>query len=156
MLRKLLVSFAAAGALAIAAAPSVAIACENPESCDCDCDHKKNAKKEPAKLTIDEVASLQKAKKVTPVDANGEATRQKMGVIPGAVLLTSSSQFDPAKELPADKNAKLVFYCANTRCTAAGAAAVRAIEAGYTDVSVLPDGIKGWKDAGQPTDTPRS
>jgi rhodanese-related sulfurtransferase len=30
-------------------------------------------------------------------------------------------------------------------------AARRAVKAGYKDVSVMVDGIMGWKDAGQPT-----
>lgn len=30
-------------------------------------------------------------------------------------------------------------------------AARRAVNAGYKDVSVMVDGIMGWKDAGQPT-----
>jgi rhodanese-related sulfurtransferase len=33
-------------------------------------------------------------------------------------------------------------------------AARRAVEAGYTDVSVMADGIKGWNEAGQPTAKP--
>jgi rhodanese-related sulfurtransferase len=35
-------------------------------------------------------------------------------------------------------------------------AARRAVKAGYTDVSVMGDGIAGWKAAGQPTVTPGS
>ena len=31
-------------------------------------------------------------------------------------------------------------------------AAGRAAEAGYSDVSVMNDGLKGWKEAGQPVD----
>jgi rhodanese-related sulfurtransferase len=30
----------------------------------------------------------------------------------------------------------------------------RAVEAGYSDVSVMSDGIKGWNDAGQPVARP--
>jgi rhodanese-related sulfurtransferase len=33
-------------------------------------------------------------------------------------------------------------------------AARRAVDAGYTDVSVMADGIKGWNDAGKPTARP--
>ena len=33
-------------------------------------------------------------------------------------------------------------------------AARRAVKAGYTDVSVMGDGIAGWKAAGQPTVAP--
>lgn len=46
-------------------------------------------------------------------DANVETTRAKFGVIPGAVLLNSDDNYD-LSVLPADKSAKLVFYCANT------------------------------------------
>jgi hypothetical protein len=46
-------------------------------------------------------------------DANGWGLRSTAGVIPGAHLLTSDDKYDVAKELPADKSAKLVFYCAD-------------------------------------------
>ena len=91
----------------------------------------------------------------TVVDANGTETRQEFGVIPGAVLLTSHREYAMA-ELPAAKSNKLVFYCGGTMCRASDKAAARAVAASYTDVSVLRDGIQGWKAAGQPTDLPRS
>ncbi|HTW89420.1 MAG TPA: hypothetical protein VMD75_15595 [Candidatus Binataceae bacterium] len=47
-------------------------------------------------------------------DANSENVRSKYGVIPGAKLLSSSDQYDVASSLPANKHAKLVFYCTNT------------------------------------------
>jgi hypothetical protein len=46
-------------------------------------------------------------------DANLDDTRAKYGVIPGAKLLYSPDKYDVAATLPADKNAKLVFYCTN-------------------------------------------
>jgi hypothetical protein len=45
-------------------------------------------------------------------DANVAETRSKYGVIPGATLLDSDNNYDLAV-LPSNKNAKLVFYCAN-------------------------------------------
>lgn len=126
--------------------PTAAFACEGEAH---------QAKAAPSKVTVTELASLQKGKKATVVDANTKDTREKYGIIPGAVLLTSSSSFS-AKELPSDKASKLVFYCANERCTASEAAAQRAIENGYTNVAVLPDGIEGWKRAGQPLGKPQS
>jgi hypothetical protein len=45
-------------------------------------------------------------------DANPTSTREREGIIPGAHLLVSLD-YD-VDELPAKKNAKLVFYCANT------------------------------------------
>jgi hypothetical protein len=53
------------------------------------------------------------AKEATPVDCNGDRTRKKLGVIPGAILVSDEESF-AASELPADKNTKLVFYCADT------------------------------------------
>jgi rhodanese-related sulfurtransferase len=107
-------------------------------------------------LSIQEVASLKKANKATLVDANGAYFRARNGVIPDAVLLTSVAGYEPSKELPADKSRTLVFYCANTMCGASHQAAEKAVGAGYADVNVLPDGLLGWKGAGQPTTKPRS
>jgi rhodanese-related sulfurtransferase len=83
-------------------------------------------------------------------DANVDSVRENAGVIPTARLLSSSSKYDVAKELPADKNAPLVFYCANEMCTASRAAAEKALASGYTDVSVMTAGIFGWRKAGEP------
>jgi hypothetical protein len=44
-------------------------------------------------------------------DANPTSTRERDGIIPGAQLLPSLD-YD-VDELPAKKDAKLVFYCAN-------------------------------------------
>ena len=44
-------------------------------------------------------------------DANPTSTRERDGIIPGAHLLPSLD-YD-VDELPAKKDAKLVFYCAN-------------------------------------------
>jgi hypothetical protein len=50
---------------------------------------------------------------VTVYDVNGADTRAKFGVIPGAKLLDSDQSYD-LSVLPSDKDAQLVFYCANT------------------------------------------
>jgi rhodanese-related sulfurtransferase len=86
-------------------------------------------------------------------DANHPDTRAAYGVIPGAHLLPSADGYSVAQTLPADKSTPLVFYCANTQCMASHEAARRAVNAGYKDVSVMGDGIMGWKKAGQPTAT---
>lgn len=127
--------------------PSLALACE---------DHKKSAQSNIKKVTVAEVVQLQKDNKAKVFDANGEKTRAKYGYVPGAVLLTSSSKYDVTKELPTAKDSSLVFYCANTQCSASEMAARRAMEAGFTNVAVMPEGIKGWKDAGQRTEMPQS
>jgi rhodanese-related sulfurtransferase len=85
-------------------------------------------------------------------DANTDEVRTKSGVVHGAKMLTGFSNYIVAQTLPLDKNARVIFYCANDKCTASHAAAKRALEAGYKDVYVMSDGIEGWRKAGQPTD----
>ncbi len=102
-------------------------------------------------VTVDELAALRTVGTAVIVDANGADTRQKYGVIPGAVLLPHYADYDVATKLPPDRSEKLVFYCANERCMASHKAAQRAAEAGYSDESILPAGIMGWTRAGQPT-----
>ena len=109
-------------------------------------------------VSIDQVQqgldALKKDKKPYAVfDANGKGTRDKMGIIPTAVLLPTASEYDIAL-LPADKASPVVFYCANERCTASHTAAKRAMAAGWSDVAVLGAGIKGWVDAGKAVDKP--
>src|SRR4051812_37394934 len=60
-------------------------------------------------LTVDQVEKGIAANELTAVDCNGDKTRKKLGVVPGAIL-TSDEDY-PASELPADKGRKLVFYC---------------------------------------------
>lgn len=104
-----------------------------------------------AAVSIDQLDTMLASGQCTAVDANGDATRKKMGVIPKAILLKDSDAFD-ASQLPADKQKPLVFYCANTHCGASHEAAASAIAAGYKDVKVLPDGIAGWVQAGKKVD----
>ena len=101
-------------------------------------------------VTVDELDKMLANNECQAVDANGEATRKKLGVIPGAVLLSDSDSFQ-ASELPSDKAKALVFYCANTSCGASHEAAGKAITAGYSNVKVLPDGIAGWVKSGKKT-----
>jgi len=103
-------------------------------------------------VSVDDVDQwLQGKAKVAVFDANGQSTREQMGVIPGATLLSSYREYNPADVLPEDKATKLVFYCGSTSCRASDGAAQKAVEAGYDDVCVLRAGIKGWKDAGKST-----
>jgi rhodanese-related sulfurtransferase len=103
-------------------------------------------------VSVDDVDKALASGQVQAVDANGDQTRKKMGVIPGAVLLTDSDSFKPS-ELPADKQKPLVFYCGNEQCGASHHAAGKALEAGYVNVKVMPAGIAGWVKAGKKTVT---
>jgi rhodanese-related sulfurtransferase len=106
-------------------------------------------------VSVPDVARFVKDKSAVIYDANGADTRAKYGVVPGAILLTDHKEY-PLTQLPAEKGEKLVFYCGGTMCRASDAAAERAVGAGYTNVNVMRDGIKGWASAGQPTSVPQS
>ncbi len=101
LMRKLLLAFALS---TIALAP----ACKKNDAA---ADKAADEAKIPS-LTVDEVDQQVTAKQLQAVDVNGDATRKKMGVVPGAILLSDDESFKES-ELPADKTAKLVFYCAN-------------------------------------------
>jgi hypothetical protein len=64
-------------------------------------------------MTVDEVDRAIAAKEAQAVDCNSDLARKRAGVVPGAILVSDHKEF-AASELPADKNVKLVFYCANT------------------------------------------
>jgi hypothetical protein len=51
--------------------------------------------------------------KIYIYDANGAQTRERFGIIPSATLLASDDDY-PLSVLPANKHAKLVFYCADS------------------------------------------
>jgi rhodanese-related sulfurtransferase len=106
------------------------------------------------RVTVGQLATqLKSADPPHLYDTNGDSTRQEYGVIPGATLLDSARSYS-LELLPQVRSTKLVFYCASTWCGAAETAAERASRAGYTAVAVLPEGIKGWKEAGLPTEAP--
>lgn len=89
-----------------------------------------------------------KAVAVQVFDANRDSTRAELGIIPGATLLPSASDYEPSL-LPTEKSTKLVFYCHSPKCMASHEAAKRAMKLGYQNVAVLTDGIVGWRDAGE-------
>jgi rhodanese-related sulfurtransferase len=108
-------------------------------------------------LTVQELSALLIAgADIVLLDANTDETRANLGIIPAARLLSSYRDYDPESELPTERNRPLVFYCHSARCGAAVSAAERALEAGYPSVSVMPDGITGWIEAGSPVERPAS
>jgi rhodanese-related sulfurtransferase len=82
-------------------------------------------------------------------DANSKASFESRHV-PGSTWVVYNKL--KAEQLPAAKDAKLVFYCANEMCPASHTAAKQAMAMGYTDVNVMPQGIQGWVKAGYRTD----
>ena len=101
----------------------------------------------------DSVADLQSGHPMV-VDANSHQTRQKDGVIPGAKLL-------PARGLRRRKEMRRTTSRPTWSSTAPTPSAWPGTRrpggprsAGYAHVSVLADGIQGWKAAGQKTAQP--
>ncbi len=87
---------------------------------------------------------------VTVIDVNAPQSWQAARVS-GAINL-DPVHFD-ATHLPSDCESPLVFYCSNVLCRKAPQAARRAEGLGYRDVLVMSAGIKGWLDAGLPTES---
>jgi rhodanese-related sulfurtransferase len=96
-----------------------------------------------------ELHDLVQRKAVTVFDVNSRQSWDKAHV-PGARNLDAAAFGE--RDLPADKDAHLVFYCSNLMCRKAPAAAKRAKAMGYTNVRVLSAGITGWVSANLPTE----
>jgi len=73
------------------------------------------------------------------------------GFIPSAVYFNVK---DWKKLLPVNKDAQMVFYCANRLCNASEIAARAVMKQGYTAVRQMPDGIYGWRLSGRVTEKP--
>ena len=67
-------------------------------------------------IHVDDLAAMLGSNEgaVTLLDANGSDFRTKEGVIPGAVLLSSYKAYDVERELPSRRDARLIFYCADS------------------------------------------
>lgn len=96
-----------------------------------------------------ELSRLVQQREVTVVDVNSPQ-RWLAAHVPGALNLDPENY--SAADLPADREARLVFYCSNPLCRKAPKAARRARTMGYNNVRVMSAGIAGWLDAGLPTE----
>src|SRR5580658_7846316 len=83
-------------------------------------------------ISISELKSAISEKKVTLLDANGSDSF-KAGHIPGAIDF-QAQKAQLANQLPSDKGALVVAYCAGPTCGAYAAAAKAAQELGYTNI----------------------
>ncbi len=99
------------------------------------------------RVSVDELSGLIERREVAVFDNNGRE-RYEQGHIPGARWVSYDAV--TPEVLGADRNARLVFYCASEQCHACHTAATRAIELGYQNVSILPAGIAGWTAASKP------
>ena len=97
-----------------------------------------------------ELHDLMQHESVTAVDVNPRRSWVEARV-PGAINLDPVA-FDDG-DLPASKDATLVFYCSNVMCQKAPRAARRAGTMGYRRVHVMSAGIRGWLHAALPTES---
>lgn len=71
------------------------------------------------------------------------------GYIPGATFFNVRNW---KGLLPKNKDAVMVFYCANRLCTVSNMAAREVMKLGYTGVRHMADGIYGWRMSGRLTE----
>ena len=88
-------------------------------------------------------------KTVTVIDVNSRDSWTTAHV-PSALNLDPEVYTE--RDLPAAKDAMLVFYCSNPLCRKAPNAAKRAKKMGYDNVHVMSAGISGWMSAALPVE----
>ena len=106
-------------------------------------------------ISVDDAAALAKAKSATFVDTRSVVNFGK-GHVPGAVTASYKEKsekveaFDASQDsfdfdkIPADKNAKIVFYSDGPTGWKSYKAAVMAIQKGYKQVHYLRGGFAEW------------
>lgn len=104
----------------------------------------------PERLSLAQLDRVMRSEQIQLIDANPAVIREAFGSIEGSIQLQYTGDEASLENLPADKEATLIFYSANETCPYAPRAADRAIVAGYRDVHILPAGIIGWTEAGRP------
>lgn len=91
-------------------------------------------------------AAIPKIDGVLLIDARPAARKYDLDHIPTAISLPDS-QFEKlaAQMLPADKGAALYFYCEGVTCVLSNDSARKAIQLGYSNVKVVPEGYPAWE-----------
>jgi rhodanese-related sulfurtransferase len=104
-------------------------------------------------LSVISPAVLQQRMQQEPITVIGVNSRQSWltARVPGALTLDPLAYEE--KDLPANRNTTLVFYCSNLFCRKAPNAARRAEGMGYRNVFVMSAGISGWLSAHLPTES---
>lgn len=106
-------------------------------------------------ITVDDAAALSKAKTAVFVDTRSALNFAK-GHVPGAVTAAYKEKSDKVEnfdasmdsfdfdKIPADKNAKIVFYSDGPTGWKSYKAAVLATQKGYTQVMYMRGGFADW------------
>ena len=72
--------------------------------------------------------------------------------IPGSLNITLDALEDASKDW--NKDANIVVYCADYKCSASSAAARKLAALGFTNVKAYEAGMAGWAQAGFPVEGP--
>ena len=78
------------------------------------------------------------------IDSRPKRKKYDKGHIPSALCIPDSQFAKLQNQLPADKSTPLVFYCGGLKCRLSHKSAKKAIDLGYTRVSVFADGYPAW------------
>lgn len=107
-------------------------------------------------VTIDEAKALFDSGKILFIDVRNPLNYGR-GHIPSAAGIPAgdkdASREDEAgfrKKLPADRNARILFYSHGETGWKSYRAASIAVSAGYKNVLWMREGLKGWTDKGHP------
>lgn len=96
-------------------------------------------------VSAEQVAQLISGNKALIVDSRPKQGKYDQGHIPTAVNIPLT-QFDELKgKLPRDPKTPVVFYCGGADCPLSHKSAKKAIEMGYTDVTVFTLGYPEWE-----------
>lgn len=81
---------------------------------------------------------------MTLIDSRPKERKYDKGHIPGAISIPDLQFAKLVDRLPADKSSALYFYCEGLSCKLSSSSADKAVAAGYTNVSVVPEGYPEW------------
>jgi len=96
-------------------------------------------------VTAEFVAQKIAENKTVIVDARPQKAKFNKGHIPTAINIPFT-HFEAFKgKLPRDLNNPIIFYCGGLKCRLSHKSAAKAIEMGYTDVTVFSKGYPSWK-----------
>ncbi|MHB8811260.1 MAG: rhodanese-like domain-containing protein [Desulfobulbaceae bacterium] len=93
------------------------------------------------KKLLDENAAM------TVIDARNPEEYQEVH-IKGAINIPEKKFSEYAAQLPADKGARLVFYCNGVKCGKSKKAAQKAAELGYSNILIYSEGMPVWEEKG--------
>lgn len=96
-------------------------------------------------VSVEQVAKQIAANDTMIIDARPQKTKFDKGHIPTAINIPFT-QFDTLKgKLPRDLSTPVIFYCGGLKCRLSHKSAAKALEMGYTRVTVFAKGYPAWK-----------